>query len=232
VRGRGPFDRARSDQAEDPSDPLFFPIFTRTSAAVTLLAAGLVWGSLRRTLQRRAVVRIATSLGEAPAAGALEPALAQAVGDPELRIAYWLPRAQHFVDAQGHQVVEPRGTPARAITALIQDDRTVALVSHAAGRAGIESLLGPAVRLAREHERLQAEGLAQLDELRASRTRIVPAGVGHRGWPTDVFGTMNTVKAVTGMLPILPSYERRGDERAEVVARASIYLDVPAAAYL
>ncbi|MDQ3689198.1 MAG: histidine kinase [Chloroflexota bacterium] len=165
---------------EDPSHPVFFSTFILTATAVTLLAAGLLWGSLRRTLQRRAVARIVTSLGAAAPAGALEPALAQAVGDPSLQIAYWLPRAQHFVDSQGHQVVEPGDAPGRAITALVRDERLVALVSHAAGLPGIEPKVGPAVRLALENERLHAEGLAQLDELRASRARIVETGDAER----------------------------------------------------
>jgi signal transduction histidine kinase len=66
------------------------------------------------------------------------------------------------------------------ITALVRDDRRVALVSHAAGLPQIESEMGPAVRLALENERLQAEGLAQLAELRASRTRIVETGDAER----------------------------------------------------
>jgi hypothetical protein len=42
------------------------------------------------------------------------------------------------------------------------------------------------------------------------------------------------VKAVTGLLRSLSfaSYERRGGEQAEVVARTATYLDVRGAAYL
>ena len=75
---------------EDPSDPAFRTIFVVGCAAVILLAAGLVWAAVRTRVQRRAVARIATSLGQAPPPGSLQAALAQAVGDPELRIAYWL----------------------------------------------------------------------------------------------------------------------------------------------
>ena len=165
---------------EDPSDPMFFGVFLITSAAVTLLSAGLAWGALRARLQRRAVARIVASLGEAPAAGSVEAALAHAVGDPQLRIAYWLPTAQRFVDARGRSIAESADIPGRSITALVRDDRRVALVSHAARLPAIESELGPAVRLALENERLQAEALAQLDELRASRTRIVQTGDAER----------------------------------------------------
>jgi signal transduction histidine kinase len=84
------------------------------------------------------------------------------------------------VDASGQPVAEPVATAGRVITTLVRDGRRVALVSHAAGVPEVESEMGPAVRLALENERLQAEGLAHLAELRASRTRIVETGDAER----------------------------------------------------
>ena len=161
---------------EDPSDPIFFLIFAITAAAIVLLAAGLVLAFVRTRLQRRAVARIVMTLGEAPPAGTLESALGQALGDPELQIAYWLPNSRRYVDANGQPVAESLATAGRVVTTLVRDDRRVAVVSHAAGVSEIETEMGPAFRLALENERLQAEGLAQLAELRASRTRIVETG--------------------------------------------------------
>jgi signal transduction histidine kinase len=165
---------------EDPSDPAFRTIFALGCAAVILLAAGLVWAAVRTRVQRRAVARIATSLGQAPPPGSLRAALAQAVGDPELQIAYWLPDAQHYVDATGRPVPEPVAAPGRAITALVRDRRRVAVVSHTTALPDLERELGAAVRLALENERLQAEALAQLEQLRASRVRIVETGDAER----------------------------------------------------
>jgi signal transduction histidine kinase len=161
---------------EDPSDPAFRTIFALGCAAVILLAAGLVWAAVRTRVQRRAVAQITANLGQAPPPGSLQAALAQAVGDPELRIAYWLPDAEHYVDATGRPVAEPAAAPGRAITALVRDRRRVAVVSHTAALPDLERELGAAVRLALENERLQAEALAQLDQLRASRIRIVETG--------------------------------------------------------
>jgi signal transduction histidine kinase len=56
---------------------------------------------------------------------------------------------------------------------LMRSGRTVAAVSHAGSVPGLESHLGPAITLGLENERLQAELFAQLEELRASRARIV-----------------------------------------------------------
>jgi signal transduction histidine kinase len=165
---------------EDPSDPVFGAIFLIGCVGVLLLAAGLVWAAVRTRVQRRAVARIATGLGQAPPPGSLQTALAQAVGDPALRITYWLRDAEHYVDATGRPVAEPVAAPGRAITALVRDGRRIAVVSHTAALPDLERELGAAVRLALENERLQAQALAQLDELRASRVRIVQTGDGER----------------------------------------------------
>jgi signal transduction histidine kinase len=165
---------------EDPSQPAFQTLFVVGCVAVLLLAAGLLWATVRMRLQRRAVARIIASLGQAPPPGSLQAALVQAVGDPELRISYWLPDAQHYVDATGRPVAKPVAGPGRAITALVRDGRQIAVVSHTAALPDLEREIGAAVRLALENERLQAEALAQLDQLRASRVRIVETGDGER----------------------------------------------------
>jgi len=165
---------------EDPSDPAFRTIFALGCTAVILLAAGLAWATVRTRSQRRAVARIVTSLGQAPPPGSLRAALAKAVGDPALQIAYWLPNSEHYVDAEGRPVPEPVAAPGRAVTTLIRDGRRIAVVSHTAALPDLERELGAAVRLALENERLQAEALAQLDQLRASRVRIVETGDAER----------------------------------------------------
>jgi signal transduction histidine kinase len=165
---------------EDPTNPVFRTIFMVGCAAVILLAVGLVWAATRSRVQRRAVARIATSLGEAPPPGSLHTALAKAVGDPELQIAYWLPALQRFVDASGRPVAEPAAGRGRTITALVRDGRQIAVVAHTAALPDLEPELGAAVRLALENERLQAEALSRLDQLRASRVRIVETGDGER----------------------------------------------------
>jgi signal transduction histidine kinase len=165
---------------EDPSDPVFLAIFLVGCVATILLAAGLVWDVLRSRAQRRSVARIVASLGEAPAPGSLESALARAVGDPDLRIAYWLPDPDQYVDADGRPVPDPVAAPGQALTALVREGRRVAVVSHTAALPDLEGEMGAAVRLGLENERLQAELLSRLEELRASRARIVETGDAER----------------------------------------------------
>jgi signal transduction histidine kinase len=158
---------------EDPSQPTFQSIFIVECAAVLLLAAGLVWATVHVRLQRRAVAQITANLGQAPPPGSLQAALAQAVDDPELRIAYWLPDSQRYVDAAGRPVAEPAIGPGRILTTLVRQGRKTAVVSHSAAVPDLERAIGAAVRLALENERLQAEMLAHLDQLRVSRVRLV-----------------------------------------------------------
>jgi signal transduction histidine kinase len=70
--------------------------------------------------------------------------------------------------------------PGRTVTRLVRNDRTVAVVSHAGAVPELERKVGPAVLLGLENERLQAEVLAQVEELRASRARIVESGDAER----------------------------------------------------
>ena len=160
---------------EDPRNTTFRTIFALGCAAVIAISAGLGWTVVKARVQRRAVAGIVADLGEAPPPGSVEAALASALGDPALRIAYWLPASMRYGDALGRALDEPVPSAGRTVTALARDGRRVAVVSHEATGAELERELGAAVRLALENERLQAEVLAQLDDLRASRARIVEA---------------------------------------------------------
>ena len=160
---------------EDPANPAFQLIFDVQSAAVILLAAGLAMDAVMTV-----VVAAASPVSWRTSARRQLPvlsnsALARALGDPELRVAYWLPDVQRYVDAQARAVAEPAAAPGRLVTALMEQDRRVAMVSHAATLPELEREFGAAIRLGLENERLQAEILFQLSEVRASRARIVQA---------------------------------------------------------
>jgi signal transduction histidine kinase len=158
---------------EDPFNAVLFTIFAIGSTAATVLAIGLVYEVARARAERHAIAQVAANLDEAPAPGSLQSALSAAVRDPGLQIAYWLAGSQSYVDASGRAVPEPSATAGRAVTRLTRDGRIVAAISHSGAVPGIEAQIGPAIRLGLDNERLQAELLAQLEELRASRARIV-----------------------------------------------------------
>jgi signal transduction histidine kinase len=166
---------------ERPDDPLFATVFLARCGAAIALAAGLAWAVFAALRRRGSVARLVAELGQAPAPGSLRGALARVAGDPGLEVAYWLASTRRYVDAAGRAVDPPQASGGRTLTPLMRAGHEVAVVAHAAGAlAALEQTLGPAARLAIDNERLQAESLAQLDDLRTSRGRIVETGDGER----------------------------------------------------
>ena len=150
------------------------------AAALVGLAAGVVWGWVRARRARADVARLVVELGRSPPPGGLRDVLAGIVRDPELVLAYPLDDSGRLVDARGHTVDLPRE---QERTSLLRDGRPVAVIAHAPGLLDDEQMVEEvttAARLALENERLQAEVRARLEELRASRARIVETGDAER----------------------------------------------------
>jgi len=158
---------------ESPRDAAFGVVYGITCAAVICLALGLAWPVVLAYRQRLALARIVDDIAAAPEPGTVEAALAAALGDPGLRIAYWLPSSRRYGDAWGRPVEPPTTAPGRTVTPLARAGRPIAVVAHTGTSAELEQEIGATVRLALDNERLNAEVLAQIDDLRASRARIV-----------------------------------------------------------
>jgi len=151
------------------------------AAALFTLVLGVVLAWVREWRARTAVARLVVELGETPAPGELRDALGQALADPGLELVYPL-GDEHYVDAQGRPVRLPQAD-GRAVTPLLRGGNAVAVLIHKAellDDPGFVEEVGRAATLALEHERLQAEVRAQLDQLRASRSRTVAAGDAER----------------------------------------------------
>jgi hypothetical protein len=132
-------------------------------------------GLLRSRLARSAVAELVVELGDAPVAGRLQDALARALGDPSLELAYWL-RDDTFVDLDGRVVPLPAAGSGRVATVAERSGRCVAAIVHDASLRDHPELVdavGAAAGLALENGRLQAELRARLEDLRASRARLV-----------------------------------------------------------
>jgi signal transduction histidine kinase len=156
---------------------------TLDHVAVAMLATvpyGFLAGLLRsRLAQGAAVGELVRRLGQAPRADALRAALADALGDPSLELAYWLPDAERFVDAGGR----PVSLDDRAWTAVELDGRRIGAIVHHPALADEPELVGTAgaaAALSIENQRLAAELRARIEELRSSRARIVEAGDSER----------------------------------------------------
>ncbi len=166
-----------------PSEPPRSVLVLVRSAAVAALAVGLAFSLLRARSVRFAVSQLATDLGAAPAPGSLATVLQRATGDPTLEVVYPMPGGERHVDAGGRNVGPPTARPGRAVTPVVRGGQPVAYIVHDPGSLDAEQLrraVGAAARMAIENERLQAEMLAQLADLRASRVRLVQAGDAER----------------------------------------------------
>ena len=144
---------------------------------VASVAFAFLVGLGRTRLARSAVADLVIELGNTPGPGELRAALARALRDPSVAIAYWLPDDQRYVDADGRPVVLPDNDE-RSVTIVQREDHTIAALVHDPALREDEQLVESvcaAAGLAMENERLQAELRARLQELSASRTRIVEA---------------------------------------------------------
>jgi signal transduction histidine kinase len=107
--------------------------------------------------------------------------LAEALGDPQAELRFWLPATEAFADAAG-ELVEP-SDDGRATTEIDRDGaRTAVLVHDPALLARRDLLRGvlAAAALSIEMARLRVELRLQLAEVEASRARIVEAGYEER----------------------------------------------------
>jgi signal transduction histidine kinase len=130
-----------------------------------------------------ALISRVTRRGLSSPVGAVVPvreALAERLGDRTLAIAYWLPERQQFVDERGHPVTLPEPGTSKAWTAVEYHGNRVAAIIHDAELQArpefVEAAAAGAV-LALDNERLKADLNARLEDLRASRRRIVEATV-------------------------------------------------------
>ena len=110
---------------------------------------------------------------------ALRDALARALRDPSLTLAYWLPQFRSWADLEGRPVELPSNGSGRETTLIDRDGAHVAALSHDPALADERELLDAvtaAAGIAIENGRLHVELSARLEELKGSRARIVEAG--------------------------------------------------------
>jgi signal transduction histidine kinase len=146
-------------------------------AGIASIAALEALGSSMRGLARSLLLT-------APAAGSpVREMLAESLGDRSLAIAYWLPDRGVFVDESGRPVDLPEPGSGRAWTSVDRGGRRLAAIVHDAELDATPELVqaaAAAAALALDNERLKADLRARLEELRASRLRVVEAGYAAR----------------------------------------------------
>jgi signal transduction histidine kinase len=151
-----------------------------TLALVATVPFGFLAGLLRsRLAEGTAVGELVRRLGHTPDPGALRAALAESLGDPTLTLAYWLPESERFVDSEGRPVTLHH----RSWTEVELNGRRIGAIAHDPALADEPQLVrtaGAAAALGLENQRLSAELRARIEEVRASRARLVEAGDAER----------------------------------------------------
>jgi signal transduction histidine kinase len=195
VRAVGPFRRARLMAVQAaaglslvlagttaarlllPPEQVSGPSLLVYELALCLLACGLLAGLLVGPWQRAVVTDLVVELGEARSA-TLHGELSRALGDPSLEVGYWLPDRAVFVDSEGRPLTPPEPGSGRSMTVLERGGEPVAALVHDPAvleDPGLLEAVTSAAQLAAANARLQAEVQAQLEELEASRRRILVA---------------------------------------------------------
>ncbi len=163
------------DLAGDPLGALPANVYFALMATVPV---AVMFVFLQRRLARGMVAGLVVELGAASAAADLREALARALGDPSLELAFWFPAEQCYVHVDGGTVALPQPGSGRGSTFIERDGQPIAALIHDPvldQNTGLVQSVCAAASLALENERLQAELRARLIELQASRARLVEA---------------------------------------------------------
>jgi signal transduction histidine kinase len=157
---------AFTSESSTTSDVLYWwQVVAQIAVPIALLV-----GLLRAELARGTVADLVLELSHVPP-GEVRDALARALHDDSLQVAYWLPMRRVYVDEAGSPVELPGD--GRAVTKL---DDIAAIVHDPELDPGLVESAGAAARLALHNARLQADVSAQLAKVQESRRRIVTAG--------------------------------------------------------
>lgn len=144
-----------------------------------ILPTGVLLGVLRASLQRSAVAELAVELGRGVPLGSLQPMLARALHDPTLEIAFPTADGTGMVDPAGRPYALPGEAGGRRIARIERDGELLGVLVHDPyidqEDPAIVGAVGSVAGLALENERLAAQVRAQLEEVRASRARLVNA---------------------------------------------------------
>jgi signal transduction histidine kinase len=202
-----------------PLTGLVLALLAVPAAIVSLAALGGLAAALRRFMRSLLSVRAAD-------AGPVREMLAESLGDRSLSIAYWLPERELFVDERGAPVEMPAPGSGRAWTSVDRGGARVAAIIHDADLDAGPDLVQAAVAgaaLALDNERLKADLRARLEELRASRARIVEAGdEARRRLERDLHdGAQQQLVALALELRLLKRKASSDPETAGLVERAS-----------
>ena len=147
----------------------------RALASIAIAGAAILVAAERLSIGRN-LARIARMLAGESDRPTAEALLRDAVGDPGLSVGYWTDE-RGYVSADGLPL--DLSAPGRQRTELTSRGQPIAIVLHDTRALPVdlvEAHIGPEARLAIQNESLELELERRLEQLRASRRRVVQAG--------------------------------------------------------
>jgi signal transduction histidine kinase len=161
-------------------DDVYYAMLLPFGLVPYLFLGSLIRGRmLRGGAVSELVARIGSGLGEEE----LRRALARALGDPSLELAYWIPDSERYVDAEGRPIELPEPRSGRAASDVILEGRRTAAIihdTHLRDEPELVHAVGAAAALGLEKQRLEAELRARIEELREQRSRMIAVGLAER----------------------------------------------------
>ena len=143
-----------------------------------VVALALLGDLLGGRWSQGAVTGLVVDLGDLREPGSLRARLARALGDSSLEIGWWLGPERGYAGEAGEPFAIPGAGAGRAVTPIDSDGDRVAVLVH--DRAVLDDpalvdAVAAATRIAFGNVRLQADVRARVEQLAASRRRIVEA---------------------------------------------------------
>ncbi|HXV70788.1 MAG TPA: sensor histidine kinase [Acidimicrobiia bacterium] len=152
-------------------------------AAVAMVPLGYLVGVLRLRTRSGPLTSLALEIDRRPPLGSLEEEVRRALGDDSASLVSWDQRARAWVDRDGRSVPPPEPDGIRGVVSIESGQRQLGFLIHDRALAEDPKLMAAItslLRLVLENERLADEARDSLEEVRASRRRLVEASAMER----------------------------------------------------
>ncbi len=159
-------------------------IYTVEAFLLACVPAAFVIAVLQRRFARTRIADLLVQIRGPARPGTVTEGLRRVLHDPSLDVFYWVPDMDAYVDGDGSAIQHPVRSANRLVRPVLSSSgEPLAVVLADPVLSAHEDLVQAAITassLALENSHLQAALQAQLKEVRASRQRIVEAGISER----------------------------------------------------
>ena len=164
-------------------EPFLDVVFSVESTLLLGVPTAFAIAALRRRLTSTVIADLVQRLRGEPTPENVEDAFQHVLADPDLRVYYWSEDPPGYVDREGQSFDETAATAWLLLPVATAADEPLAVIRANQALSRYPDLVAAAVvvgALAVENVRLQVALRAQVAQVRASRARIIEAGLAER----------------------------------------------------